>query len=117
MAAPTPCWYCEYFKSIDTRSGVVSCSRRGWSNKAGDGCDTFLRVPGVDDDGWSPLQRMIVPAAPAPVPPPRARRAGADGWWTEPRRAPRPTPVAQQVVALFVPVRDPFGGLFDWDDA
>jgi hypothetical protein len=45
-----------------------------------------------------------------------ARNRGTDGWWTEPARPRRPAPPTQ-VGPLPVPARDPFGGMFNWDEA
>ena len=79
MAPKTPFWYCEHFKSIEPRSVVVSCFLGKNSTKAADGCGSYQRVPGVDDDGWSPIQIVIAPTKPEPQQAPRARSTGRDG--------------------------------------
>ena len=115
MASETPCWWCQHFNSIDPRSEVVSCALLGSSTKARQGCGSYERVPGVDDDEWSPVRISIAPYQPDAPSAPRARSHGSDGWWTEPARSRRPAPVIA-VVPVLVPARDPFGALFNWQD-
>jgi len=115
MVAETPCWWCQHFNCIDPRSEVVSCGLHGSSTKGCQGCGSYERVPGVDDDGWSPIRIRIAPFKTDPQPSPPARRTGRDGWWTEAPRTRRPAPPAR-VVPILVPAHDPFGALFNWQD-
>jgi len=76
-----------------------------------EGCSRCALSLGTFDDGdWNPKPPPFVPA-----PAQRPRNLSVDGWRTEPRRPRRPAPV-QKVIPILVPQRDPFGGLFSWDD-
>ncbi len=113
MPSTTPCWYCQHLTSIDARSRIATCEPVGWTVHSGGECSRYEREPGVDDDGWELGRSTIaryVPESPA-APPNRGR----DAWWTEPPRPRRIAPPSQ-VVPILVPVRDPFGGLFNWND-
>lgn len=113
MATPTPCWYCKHVIAVDPRSAIASCTLHKMCARSSDGCTNYERVPGIDDDAWSPLMIKIGPYVPEAAPAPRAR--GRDGWWTEPRRPRRP-PSPEPKIIPNLPSRDPFGGLFNWND-
>lgn len=113
MASQTPCWYCKHVVNIDPDTSMSSCSKHQYHCRPEIGCPSYERVPGVDDDLWTPLRDKIAPWKPEP--PPAPRRRGNDGWWTEPAR-PRRAPKVIPVVTVHVPTRDPFGGLFNWHD-
>lgn len=110
-------------RALEPRSGIVTCGRGGgtsgpssFSRGASGGCESWEREPGIDDDDWDPEGiAVIAPWKPEPPAAPRQRSTGRDGWWTEPRRPRRPAPV-QKVVPILVPQRDPFGGMFNWDE-
>lgn len=108
--------------SVEARSTIVRCGRPSssptttFSRGGANGCDTWEREPGIDDDDWDPHGvPRIGPYVPEPPPAPRARSRGTDGWWTELRRLPRAAPVPP-VIPILVAARDPFGGMFDWND-
>ena len=83
-----------------------------------DGCGEWEREPGIDDDDWDPPGTPTIgPYRADPPSAPRARSRGTDGWWTESRRSPRPVPPPAPEPAFRAQVaRDPFGGLFNWQD-
>jgi hypothetical protein len=108
--------------SVESRSTIVQCGRDGagqticFSRGGRQGCDAWEREPGIDDDDWDAvgIPRINPNARPEQPLAQRARSRGTDGWWTEPprpRRPPAPQPIPIQVVT-----RDPFGGIFDWDE-
>ena len=108
--------------SVEPRSTIVQCGRDGrekprcFSRGGGNGCDAWEREPGIDDDDWDPPGVPRIGAyVPEPPSAPRSRSQGRDGWWTEPRR-PRPPAPAAKVIPILVPQRDPFGGMFNWDE-
>ena len=115
-SARTPCWHCRYMISVDARTTIAHCGREReptWRTSGSQGCDWWEREPGIDDDDWNPVgSPAIAPYKPDPAPPPRDR--GRDGWWTEPKRSPRPPVPLAPVFVL--PARDPFGGMFSWND-
>jgi hypothetical protein len=113
MASATPCRYCRHFRSIDLSSRIATCAPAGCMLHARDGCSKFEREPGVDDNDWKPPEGPVEAWKPIAAPAPRNR--GRDGWWTEPRRPRRPAP-QPPVVPILVRPRDPFGGLFNWND-
>jgi len=118
----TPCWHCRRMVSVDARSTIVQCGRSGgiasFSRGGASGCDAWEREPGIDDDDWDPAGvPRIGPYVPEPPPVPRSRSQGRDGWWTEPPRPRRPVPLpAPGPVIVALLARDPFGGLFNWQD-
>jgi hypothetical protein len=100
-------------ESVDPQTSIACCGLPNGPKAlvtARDGCLRFEREPGIDDDDWNPEPPLFVPASAT-----RSPSVSRDGWWTEPRRPRRPPPV-QKVVPILVPQRDPFGGLFNWDD-
>jgi hypothetical protein len=108
--------------SIEPRSTIVTCGRisraspSSFSRGGAGGCEAWEREPGIDDDDWDPAGiPVIAPWKPEPPVAPRQRSTGRDGWWTEPRRPRRPA-LVQKVVPVLVPQRDPFGGMFNWDE-
>ena len=115
-ATRTPCWHCRHMTSVDARTGIAHYGRERestWRTRGSEGCEWWEREPGIDDDDWNPVgSPAIAPYRPDPPPPPRDR--GRDGWWTEPRRPSRP--VAPQAPAYVPPARDPFGGMFNWQE-
>ncbi len=99
--------------SVDPQTQIAQCGKSGRPNcmvTARDGCVEWEREPGIDDDDWNP-----VPPPFQPAPALRARNVSRDGWWTEPAR-PRGAAPASKVIPTLVPRRDPFGGLFNWQD-
>lgn len=113
MATSTPCWYCLHVIAVDPATSIANCLKHPYNCHPEQGCMDYERVPGVDDDGWTPLRSRIAPWKPEPEPAPRSR--GNDGWWTEPPRPRRP-PRVIPVVLISLPQRDAFGGMFNWDD-
>jgi len=69
-----------------------------------------LAVTEIDGNDRNPKPPPFVRAAA-----PRPRNVSRDGWWTEPRRPRRPAPV-QKVIPTLMSQRDPFGGIFNWDE-
>jgi len=108
----TPCWHCRHMISVEAVSSVVRCGVGEHPRcmvLGREGCAQWEREPGIDDDDWNP-----VPPPFTHPPPQRARNVSRDGWWTEPPRQRRAESPALPVYAL--PARDPFGGLFNWQD-
>lgn len=110
-------------RSVDARPGVVICGlTRGGGNMGNQlhgkaGCDKWEREPGIDDDDWDPPGTpRIADYVPEPTPAPRACRQGRDGWWTEPARPRRPPAREPVALPIRVAARDPFGGMFNWQD-
>jgi hypothetical protein len=98
-------------ESVDAQTHIARCGRDDGPKckvTARDGCLQWEREPGVDDDDWDPMPPLFVRH-------PAKRNASRDGWWTEPRRPRRIEPM-QKVIPILVPQRDPFGGLFNWDE-
>ena len=119
-APSQPCWHCKHMISVDARSTIVQCGRAGpvssFSRGGKNGRDAWEREPGIDDDDWDPPGTpLIAPYKAEQAPQPRGRSRGADGGWTEPPRPRRPAQPTK-VVPIVVPTRDPFGGLFNWND-
>lgn len=120
-ASRTPCWHCKHMISVEPRSTIVQCGRSkdggptSFTRGGGKGCDAWEREPGIDDDDWDPAGvPRLGPYVPEQPPQPRARSRGTDGWWTElPRRRAAPPP---RVIPILLSTRDPFGGMFNWDD-
>ena len=119
----TPCWHCKHMVAVDARSSIVQCGLSGRSNgtphktRGGEGCDSWEREPGIDDDDWDPPNTpRIAPYVPEPPPAPRGRNRGTDGWWTEPRRPQRPVAEAPETTFAAFLTRDPFRGYFLQDD-
>ena len=105
--------------SVEAARGLVVCALPGSNGTphrtgASSGCERWEREPGIDDDDWNPVDdSRIAPYVPPPLP--AARSRGNHGWWTEPPR-PRRTPKIIPVVPVHVPPRDPFGGMYNWDE-
>ncbi len=103
--------------SIDINSGISRCGCPGLDPcivKARQGCGSWEREPGIDDDDWEPVCLTNRPEVPMPAPAPRTR--GRDGWWTEPRRPKRatpPPPASSQPSPA--QMRAAFGDFFDYD--
>ena len=100
-------------ESVDPQTSIACCGLPDGPRclvTARDGCLRFEREPGIDDDDWDPKSPPFVPAPAA-----RTRNASRDGWWTEPRRPRRLAP-PPKVIPIRVPTRDPFGGMFNWNE-
>ena len=56
----TPCWYCAHWAGPCWGNPYLAdCRRDGLKlcvANAPDGCVHWERVPGVDDDGWAPVE-------------------------------------------------------------
>jgi len=106
---------------VEPRTAIVNCGRPTASptstfTRGSTGCQLWEREPGIDDDDWDPPgSPRIGRYKPEPRPAPRARSGGVDGWWSEPPQSRRPAAPVHVTPAL-VPTRDPFGGLFNWND-
>lgn len=56
---PGPCWHCHHFAGMEPRYGAAAFCRSPGSaphrSMPVDGCCSFEREPGADDDGWAPV--------------------------------------------------------------
>jgi hypothetical protein len=109
----TPCRHCRHMESVDPQTSIASCGLPDGPKclvTARDGCLRWEREPGIGDDDWNPKPPPFVHA-----PVPRPRNVSRDGWWTESQRPRRPAP-PPKVIPILEPKRDPFGGMFNWDE-